>query len=151
MTTRSQHGIVKPVDRLKLHASHSGVAPVPVTYRSALADPHWRQAMQDEYDALISNSTWTLVPKPTGANNVMGKWIFKHKFHSDGSLARYKARWVVRGYSQRPSIDFESEKIMYCNIGKLCAATSKIIYCNISNSSTATSQKSTMKHENGNV
>ena len=98
---------MKLVDRLNLHVSHSGVASVTATYRSALADPHWRQAMQAEYDALISNSTWTLVPKPAGANIVTGKWIFKHKFHFNASLARYKARWVVRGYSQHPSTDFD--------------------------------------------
>ena len=63
--------------------------------------------MQDKYDALISNSTWTLVPKLAGANIVTGKWIFEHKFHLNASLARYKARWVVRGYSQRPSTDFD--------------------------------------------
>jgi len=38
---------------------------------------------------------------------VTGKWIFKHKFHSDGSLARHKARWVVRGFSQQHGIDYD--------------------------------------------
>jgi hypothetical protein len=38
---------------------------------------------------------------------VTGKWIFRHKFHSDGSLARRKARWVLRGFSQRPGIDYD--------------------------------------------
>jgi len=38
---------------------------------------------------------------------VTGKWIFKHKFHSDGSLARHKARWVVHGFSQRHGIDYD--------------------------------------------
>ena len=36
-----------------------------------------------------------------------GKWIFRHKFHADGSLARHKARWVVRGFSQRHGIDYD--------------------------------------------
>jgi len=38
---------------------------------------------------------------------VTGKWIFKHKFHSDGSLAHHKARWVVRGFSQQHDIDYD--------------------------------------------
>jgi hypothetical protein len=63
--------------------------------------------MADEYKALFDNGTWRLVPRPPGANVVMGKWIFKHKFHSDGSLARHKARWVVRGFSQRHGIDYD--------------------------------------------
>lgn len=48
--------------------------------------------MRDEFDALLANNTWDLVPKPSGANIVSGKWVFRHKFHSDGSLSRYKAR-----------------------------------------------------------
>jgi hypothetical protein len=36
-----------------------------------------------------------------------GKWISKHKFHADGTLERYKARWVLRGFTQRPGIDFD--------------------------------------------
>jgi hypothetical protein len=63
--------------------------------------------MQEEFDALQSNNTWTLVPPPLNANIVSGKWIFRHKFHSDGSLARHKARWVVRGFSQQPGVDFD--------------------------------------------
>jgi len=38
---------------------------------------------------------------------VTGKWIFMHKFHSDGSLARHKPRWVVCGFSQRHDIDYD--------------------------------------------
>ena len=63
--------------------------------------------MADEYKALIDNNTWRLVPRPLGANVVTGKWIFTHKFHSDGTLARHKARWVVRGFTQRHSVDYD--------------------------------------------
>jgi hypothetical protein len=41
--------------------------------------------MEEEFAALIANNTCDLVPRPD-------KWIFKHKFNSDGSLERYKAR-----------------------------------------------------------
>jgi hypothetical protein len=78
----------------------SSPSPVPTNYRSALADANWRATMMDEYQALVDNNTWQLVPRPPRANVVMGKWIFRHKFHADGSLARHKARWVVRGFSQ---------------------------------------------------
>ncbi|KAK1604337.1 hypothetical protein QYE76_028010 [Lolium multiflorum] len=80
---------------------------VPTTFRQAMQDPQWRAAMSDEYQALVHNATWSLVPRPPRANVVTGKWIFRQKFHSDGTLARNKARWVVRGYSQRPGIDYE--------------------------------------------
>jgi hypothetical protein len=62
--------------------------------------------MKEEFDAITSNQTWTLVPKPPRTNIVTGKWVFRHKSAADGSLERYKARWVVRGFAQRPGIDF---------------------------------------------
>jgi hypothetical protein len=61
----------------------------------------------EEHSALLKNHTWDLVPRPSRANVVTGKWIFKHKFQSDGSLERYKARWVLRGFTQRPGVDFD--------------------------------------------
>lgn len=73
---------------------------MPKTYQAALADPNWRAAMEEEHAALLGNNTWDLVPRPTKANIVTGKWVFKHKFHADGTLERYKTRWVLRGFTQ---------------------------------------------------
>jgi hypothetical protein len=38
---------------------------------------------------------------------VTGNWLFRHKLTSDGSLDRYKARWVLRGFTQRPGVDYD--------------------------------------------
>uniref|UniRef100_A0A8R7UV17 Reverse transcriptase Ty1/copia-type domain-containing protein n=1 Tax=Triticum urartu TaxID=4572 RepID=A0A8R7UV17_TRIUA len=62
--------------------------------------------MVDEFSALQNNQTWDLVPRPPGANVVSGKWIFRHKLKQDGSLDRYKARWVLRGFTQRAGVDY---------------------------------------------
>jgi hypothetical protein len=62
--------------------------------------------MEDEYGALISNGTWELVPRPQGSNVVTGKWVFTHKLRDDGTLDRYKARWVLQGFTQRPGVDY---------------------------------------------
>nr|CAB3503089.1 unnamed protein product [Digitaria exilis] len=101
---------VPPVTNQHSMATHgkSGfrVPALPKTFRSALAGPLWRAAMEEEHDALMKNHTWELVPCPAAANVVTGKWIFKHKFNADGSLERYKARWVLRGFTQRPGVDF---------------------------------------------
>jgi hypothetical protein len=59
-----------------------------------------------EYEAVLSNSTWDLVPRSPGANVVTNKWIFKHMLKSNGSLYRYKARWVLQGFTQRPGVDY---------------------------------------------
>jgi hypothetical protein len=63
--------------------------------------------MTEEYRALLGNDTWDLIPPPQNANVVSCKWVFRHKLKPDGSLDRYKARWVLHGFSQEQGIDFE--------------------------------------------
>jgi hypothetical protein len=63
--------------------------------------------MTEEYCALLGNDTWDLVPPPRHANIVSGKWVFRHKLKPNGSLDRYKARWVLRSFSQEQGVDFD--------------------------------------------
>ncbi|KAL2936002.1 Retrovirus-related Pol polyprotein from transposon RE1 [Bienertia sinuspersici] len=105
MTTRSKHGIFKPNPKFQaLHAS-TYLSPIPKNPVHALRDPNWKVAMQEEYDALIENGTWELVPRPSNANIIRSLWIFRHKMKSDGSFERYKARLVGDGKTQREGID----------------------------------------------
>jgi histone deacetylase 1/2 len=69
--------------------------------------PHWREAMETEYQALLRNETWRLVPPRPGLNVIDSKWVFKIKRHSDGSIERYKARLVAKGFKQRYGLDYE--------------------------------------------
>jgi hypothetical protein len=103
MVTRRVVGIIKPVDRLQLFATAAlpTLSPVLTSVRSALTDPHWRHAME-EYEALLSNNTCDLVPRPSGANVIIGKWVFKHKLKANDSLDRYKARWSSGGSLSAP-------------------------------------------------
>jgi hypothetical protein len=73
-------------------------SPLPGNYWSTLADPQLAAAMVNEYRVHIDNSTWRLVPRLPSANMVTRKWLFR-KYNFDGSLARHKACWVVRGFS----------------------------------------------------
>ena len=68
------------------------ISPVPSSVCDALADPHWRHAMEEEYAALLANQTWDLVLRPSGCNVVIDKWIWTHKRRADGTLDCYKAR-----------------------------------------------------------
>nr|GEV71246.1 ribonuclease H-like domain-containing protein [Tanacetum cinerariifolium] len=63
--------------------------------------------MYDEYNALVKNGTWLLVPRPTSVTMVHSMWLFKHKFHVDGTLSHYKARLVANGSSQQLGVDFD--------------------------------------------
>jgi len=106
MVTRAKDGIHKPNPRYALASSTSAISPIPSSARAAPKDPHWHDAMEQEFDALQRNQTWRFVDRPPGANVVSGKWVFKHKLKPDGTLERYKARWVVRGFTQQAGIDF---------------------------------------------
>jgi histone deacetylase 1/2 len=106
MVTRARDGIHLPNPKYAHVATTADITPAPSSVRAALRDPEWLAAMQAEYDALQANGTWTLVPRPAHANVITGKWLFKNKLNADGTLERRKARWVVRGFSQRPGVDF---------------------------------------------
>jgi hypothetical protein len=109
MQTRSHAGIFKPNPKYALTSksptTQPAISPIPKSVRT-LQDPHWRAAMADEFGALQCNHTWRLVDRPLGANIISRKWVFNHKLKPDGSLEHYKARWVVRGFMQRPGVDF---------------------------------------------
>lgn len=60
-----------------------------------------------EFQALQRNDTWRLVPPVSGANITDSKWVFKVKKHADGSIERYKALLVAKGFKQRYGLDYE--------------------------------------------
>jgi hypothetical protein len=79
----------------------------PHTLTEALNDPNWRQAMEEEYNALLDNKTWHLVPASRNKNLIDCKWVYRIKKKADGSIDRYKARLVAKGFKQRYGIDYE--------------------------------------------
>jgi len=103
--TRSQHGIFKPNQKyINLHIQVTK-SPLPRNPVLALKDPNWKRAMDDEYNALIQNKTWDLVPRPPDANVIRSMWIFRHKEKSDGSFERHKAQLVGNDVGQQVGID----------------------------------------------
>ena len=81
----------------------------PESLREAKASPQsaeWKQAMEQEMQALISNDTWELVRTPPEANPLPCKWVFKTKLNADGSIERFKARLVAGGHRQHDGIDY---------------------------------------------
>jgi hypothetical protein len=109
MITWGKTGFKVVPDHLVLTVATSSPmsSPIPSSAHVALADPHWRATMEDEYRALISNGTGVLVPWPQGSNIVTGKWVFTHKIRADGTLNRYKARWVLQSFTQLPRVDYD--------------------------------------------
>ncbi|KAL5567379.1 hypothetical protein UlMin_030543 [Ulmus minor] len=107
MTTQAKNHIHKPITKLNLHTQLSTSTNIePTTVTKAIKDPKWRHVMSDEYDALVRNGTWELVPPTLSQNIVRCKWIFRIKRNSDGSIDRFKAHSVAKGFHQRPGVDY---------------------------------------------
>src|ERR1700733_10154909 len=66
----------------------------------------WQQAAEEEINSLIANKTWDIVPLPKDRKAIGSRWVFKVKRNADGSIERYKARVVAKGFSQRPGVDY---------------------------------------------
>lgn len=116
MITRSRDGTSKPkvfsatrypVPACFLALQSDASFREPTCFSHASKVPEWRAAMQDEFNALLRNSTWSLVPYHPSMNVVGSKWVFKLKRRADGSIERHKARLVAKGFTQQYGIDYE--------------------------------------------
>jgi hypothetical protein len=63
--------------------------------------------MIEEYQSIMKNDVWDIVLRPEGKSLVTSKWIYTIKHATDGSVEKYKARFVARGFSQVEGIDYE--------------------------------------------
>ncbi|CAI7755757.1 unnamed protein product [Closterium sp. NIES-54] len=83
----------------------------PATVQQALGGEHrekWREAMDKELKALEERNTWKVVPIGVARNKTIltGKWVFRVKTKADGTIDKFKERWVVRGFDQEHGRDF---------------------------------------------
>ena len=82
----------------------------PDSYDEAIQDENadlWKEAMEEEINALKENETWILMPKPENTKLIDNKWVFRIKTDNDGNANRYKARLVARGFTQQKDIDYK--------------------------------------------
>jgi hypothetical protein len=118
MSTRLQNQISKPrkfmdgiirypISRALMATIVSQEEEEPTSFSIASKNAKWREAMNLEFDALLRNGTWQLVP-PTSDMNIVGcKWVFKLKRNAKGEIERHKARLVAKGCHQQPDVDFD--------------------------------------------
>ncbi|PIK39827.1 hypothetical protein BSL78_23335 [Apostichopus japonicus] len=81
---------------------------VPKTYQEAITCPassDWQKAMKDEMSALRENDTFELNPLPEGRKVVGGRWVYAVKLGPNDE-EQYKARYVAKGFSQLPNVDY---------------------------------------------
>ena len=81
----------------------------PQTYKEAVNSTEslmWKEAIKSEIDSILHNHTWELVDLPSGCKPLSSKWIFKRKRKVDGSIDKYKARLVIKGYRKTEGLDY---------------------------------------------
>nr|GEZ27484.1 hypothetical protein [Tanacetum cinerariifolium] len=110
----SPHSIVPVSTRLQLHEQalfcYYNAFPTsvePKTYKEALTQSYWIEAMQEELNEFERLEVWELVPRLDKVMVITLKWIYKVKIDELGGILKNKARLVARGYRQEEGIDFE--------------------------------------------
>jgi hypothetical protein len=85
----------------------------PSTLVVALEDTRWRQAMQDEYNALMDNKTWHLVHPSSTRNLIDCKWVYRVKKNVDGTVDRYKARLVQKASNKDMALTMKTPSVQW--------------------------------------
>jgi hypothetical protein len=97
----------------------------PSCHGEAAGQQVWQDAMIEEYQSIMNNHVWDIVPRPKGNSIVTSNWIYKIKHAADGSFEKYKTRFVARGFFWVEGIDYEetfshvSEYSSICTINSL--------------------------------
>ncbi|GJY11077.1 ribonuclease H-like domain-containing protein [Tanacetum coccineum] len=89
MVTRAKSNIFKPLERMNCHVTTT--SPLPRSHVHALRDPNWKEAMLDEYNALITNGTWVLVPRP--ANVTLSRSSAEAEYRGVANVVA-KTAWI---------------------------------------------------------
>jgi hypothetical protein len=76
-------------------------------FEEAIQRKEWVDAMTEEYQSIMKNEVWEIVPRPKNKDVVSSRWLFKIKHAANGSIEKYKARFVTRGFAQKEGIDCE--------------------------------------------
>ena len=82
----------------------------PYTYEEEMNDinaHHWVKAMKSLLDSMYSNQVWDLIKASNGIKPIGCKWVYKRKRGIDGKVESFKARLVVKGYTQKEGIDIK--------------------------------------------
>jgi hypothetical protein len=101
--------------------------PVPNSHKEAMASPdwrHWKEAEEKEVAQLCALKCWTVEKAPPGRKVIKGRWTYARKTDAEGNIVRWKARWVLKGFSQIAGVDYDessSNVIKMTSIRAICA------------------------------
>ena len=101
----------KSAEAWAVNINAAGRIHIPDSYDEAMASrfsKQWIAAMDREIKELLAKNTWTCTDLPTARKNTKSRWVFTVKYKHDGTVDRFKARFVCCGYSQVQGVDYES-------------------------------------------
>ena len=101
---------------IKALVTHLSYIEVPAIIYEALKDAKWRDAVLEEMSALKKNGTWEILESLSEKHIVGCKWIFTVKYKADGSIDKFKARLIAKGFTQSYGIDYQE---MFALVAKL--------------------------------
>eukprot|EP00253_Pinus_taeda_P029301 PITA_29301 len=78
-----------------------------------------------EYESIMKNDVWEVVPRPQDKTVVTSKWLYKIKHVADGSTEKYKDHFVSRGFSQKEGIDYD---VIFAPVSKYTTICSIIAF-----------------------
>ncbi|KAJ9526423.1 hypothetical protein QJQ45_009890 [Haematococcus lacustris] len=107
-------GSMEGVALVGSRAAAGSLSTEPRSFSEAMSGPEaeeWGRAMDAEMASQHANETWQLVKREVGMSVLPGRWVLKRKLGLDSSIAKYKARWVVKGFRQRDGVDYSEDAI----------------------------------------
>lgn len=78
----------------------------PSSFEDVVKEKVWKDDMDEQYESIVINDVWDVVPRPNGKSIVTSKWIFNIKHEIDGNIEKYKERFIARGFSQKEGEDY---------------------------------------------
>jgi len=63
--------------------------------------------MVEEYNSIMTNDVWEVVPRLENKSVVGLRWIYKIKYVEDDSVEKYKAAFMEKWYAQKEGIYYE--------------------------------------------
>jgi len=79
----------------------------PSTFKEVVKHQELKDAINEEYQSIMKNGVLEIVPRPKDKFVVTSKLLYKIKHAADGSIDKYKARFVARGFSQQEAINYQ--------------------------------------------
>jgi hypothetical protein len=73
----------------------------PTTFEEASQKKQWKEAMTEEHQSIMKNDVWEIVPRPKEKSVVTSKWVYEIKHAVDGSVDKYKVRFIAIWFSQK--------------------------------------------------